>query len=80
MTMTSTMIVSQNQCLVSKNNKNIKDMYLIDYFRNYINALVGRNQEFEELLAAGDIDAVKQKMVHRQTLIEEAMRDYDVKQ
>ena len=53
-------------------------MFLIDYFRNYVNALVGRNQEFEELLAAGDIDAAKQKMVHRQPLIEDAMRDYDV--
>lgn len=54
-------------------------MYLIDYFRNYMNALIGRNQEFEQLLEAGDIDAVRQKMVHRQQLIEDAMKDYDVK-
>ena len=53
-------------------------MFLIDYFRNYMNALVGRNQEFEELLAAGDIDAVREKMIQRQQLIEDATREYDV--
>ena len=34
-------------------------MILIDLFRNYVNALVGKNQEFEQLLAAKDIYAVK---------------------
>lgn len=27
-------------------------MVLFDLFRNYLNALIGNNQEFEELLAA----------------------------
>ena len=34
-------------------------MMLFDLFRNYLNALVGRNQEFEKLLDAKDISAVK---------------------
>ena len=37
-------------------------MMLFDLFRNYLNALVGRNQEFEKLLAAKDISAVKERM------------------
>lgn len=30
-------------------------MMLFDLFRNYLNALVGRNQEFEKLLAASAV-------------------------
>ena len=40
-------------------------MVLFDLFRNYVNALVGRNQEFEQLLAAKDISSVKDKMDNR---------------
>ena len=40
-------------------------MMLFDLFRNYLNALVGRNQEFEKLLAAKDISAVKERMGNR---------------
>lgn len=54
-------------------------MVLFDLFRNYLNALVGRNQEFEALLAAKDISSVKTKMANRFPLIEDARREYDVK-
>lgn len=52
-------------------------MVLFDLFRNYINALTGNNQEFEQLLAAKDISAVKDKMQSRDRLIMPAMREYD---
>lgn len=52
-------------------------MVLFDLFRNYVNALVGRNQEFEELLAAKDISAVKDKMDNQFNKILEAMKEYD---
>ena len=52
-------------------------MVLFDLFRNYLNALVGKNQEFEELLAAKDISAVKDKMASRDELIYPAMKEYD---
>ena len=53
-------------------------MVLFDLFRNYMNALVGRNQEFEQLLAAKDISAVKDKMSNRFDTIVEAVQEYDV--
>ena len=52
-------------------------MVLFDLFRNYLNALIGNNQEFEELLAAKDISAVKDKMSSRGELIIPAMKEYD---
>lgn len=52
-------------------------MVLFDLFRNYINALVGNNQEYEQLLKAGDISAVKEKMSNRFDKIEPAVREYD---
>lgn len=52
-------------------------MVLFDLFRNYVNALVGRNQEFEELLAAKDISAVKDKMSNQFDKIVNALREYD---
>lgn len=52
-------------------------MVLFDLFRNYLNALVGKNQEFEQLLAAKDISAVKDKMSSRDALIFPAMKEYD---
>lgn len=52
-------------------------MVLFDLFRNYLNALIGNNQEFEELLAAKDISAVKDKMSSRDELIIPAMKEYD---
>lgn len=53
-------------------------MVLFDLFRNYLNALVGRNQEFEALLAAKDISSVKTKMANRFPLIEDARREYEI--
>lgn len=52
-------------------------MVLFDLFRNYLNALIGNNQEFEELLAAKDISAVKDKMSSRDELILPAMKEYN---
>lgn len=52
-------------------------MVLFDLFRNYLNALIGNNQEFEQLLAAKDISAVKDKMQSRDELIKPAMKEYD---
>lgn len=55
-------------------------MFLVDLFRNYVNALVGRNQEFEQLLAAKDISAVKEKMVSRLADVIDALKEYETKE
>ena len=55
----------------------MKYMILIDLFRNYVNALVGKNQEFEQLLAAKDISAVKDKMCNQEKKIFDALSEYD---
>lgn len=52
-------------------------MILIDLFRNYVNALVGKNQEFEQLLDAKDISAVKDKMCNQEKKIFDALSEYD---
>lgn len=52
-------------------------MVLLDLFRNYVNALVGRNQEFEQLLAAKDISAVKDKMTNQEAKIFDALKEYE---
>ena len=54
-------------------------MFLIDLFRNYVNALVGKNQEFEQLLAARDISAVKEKMTSRITDVMDTLKEYETK-
>ena len=51
---------------------------LFDLFRNYLNALVGRNQEFEKLLAAKDISAVKERMGNRMDMAIAALKEYEV--
>lgn len=53
-------------------------MVLFDLFRNYVNALVGRNQEFEQLLAAKDISSVKDKMDNRFPIVAEAIKEYNI--
>lgn len=53
-------------------------MILFDLFRNYLNTLVGRNQEFEKLLAAKDISAVKEGMSNRMDMAIAALKEYDV--
>lgn len=55
-------------------------MVLFDLFRNFVNSAVGRNQEFEQLLAARDISAVKEKMRYRAYEIQEALKEYNVKE
>jgi len=52
-------------------------MVLFDLFRNYINALIGNNQEFEKLLAAKDISTVKEKMTTHIDKVIEARKEYD---
>lgn len=52
-------------------------MVLLDLFRNYVNALIGKNQEFEKLLAAKDISAVKEKMANQIDKIMSALKEYD---
>ena len=50
---------------------------IFDLFRNYVNALVGKNQEFEQLLSAKDISAVKDKMSFRGQKAIDALKEYD---
>ncbi len=52
-------------------------MTLFDLFKNYVNALTGTNQEFEELLAAKDISGAKDKMVTHQDRAIDALREYN---
>lgn len=40
-------------------------MVFFDILRNSMNAVLGRKQEFDELLAARDIDAVRAQMTTR---------------
>lgn len=49
----------------------------MDLFKNYVNALTGTNQEFEELLAAKDISGAKDKMVTHQDGALDALREYN---
>lgn len=53
-------------------------MGYFDVFRNYVNALTGTNQEFEQLIEAHDIDAVKSKMVYKGNDALAALEEYDV--
>ncbi len=55
-------------------------MFLIDLFRNYVNALVGKNQEFEKLLAAKDISSVKDRMGNRFDEVSKALKEYLTKE
>ena len=55
-------------------------MILFDLFKNYVNAIIGKDQEFEQLLKAGDISAVKDKMSNGERKAMEAMREYDTYQ
>lgn len=55
-------------------------MSFFELFRNYVNALIGKNQEFEKLLAAKDITAVKEKMTTRMIEVAEALKEYTTKE
>lgn len=52
-------------------------MGIFDTVRNYFNATVGRNQEFEKLLAAKDIGRVIEQMSNKNAEIAEAMQEYN---
>ena len=49
-------------------------------FTNYLNSVVGRNQEFEQLIKAKDISRVKEMFSTRETLVSEAIKEYDPNQ
>lgn len=55
-------------------------MGFIQMFTNYRIEVVGRNQEFEELIKAKDISRVKELFTTREALTAEAMKEYDPKQ
>lgn len=48
-------------------------------FTNYLNAVVGRNQEFDELIKAKDISRVKSLFQTREEEAAEAMMEYDTR-
>lgn len=53
----------------------------MDFFNiitNYLNAVVGRKQELDELLASRDISRIKDQMTTRTALINRAIREYDI--
>jgi SPP1 family phage portal protein len=50
---------------------------MFDLFRNYLNSIIGRNQEFEKLLQSKDISSVIDQMSNRREKIDEALKDYD---
>ncbi len=52
-------------------------MMFFDVFKNYLNQLVGHNQEFEKLLAAKDISRAKEQMSSRQDIALAALKEYD---
>ncbi|MCM1379556.1 MAG: phage portal protein [Prevotella sp.] len=52
-------------------------MPLLDIFSNAVNRIVGRKQEFDELLAARDISAVRASMTTRGEMALEAIAEYN---
>ncbi len=52
-------------------------MNFFDLFRNYLNAVIGRDQEFEKLIKAKDISAAIDQMSHHKELVMDAIKDYD---
>lgn len=53
-------------------------MEFFNLITNYLNSVVGRKQEFDELLAARDISRIKDQMTSRTALINRAIREYDI--
>lgn len=52
-------------------------MVFFDILRNSMNSILGRKQEFEELLAARDIDGVRQQMTSRSAAAKAALLEYN---
>mgnify|MGYP000296274401 CR=1 FL=1 len=55
-------------------------MAFFDLFRNYMNSLIGKNQEFDRLLAARDVSAAIEKMTSRKEHVAEALKEYETKE
>lgn len=53
-------------------------MEFFNLITNYFNSVVGRKQEFDELLAARDVSRIKEQMVSRAPKIAAAIREYDI--
>lgn len=53
-------------------------MELLTFARNFIDSIIGRNQEFDKLLAKKDIDGIISQMESRKELIDDARTDYDM--
>lgn len=53
-------------------------MEIYNAFRSYVNALVGKNQEFEDLLNNGDISAALQMMESNKDKALASLKEYDV--
>lgn len=54
-------------------------MTFFDLFVNSLNKILGRKQEFYELLAAKDIDTIRGQMQTRGNVALEALKEYDVR-
>lgn len=54
-------------------------MVFFDILRNSMNSILGRKQEFEELLAARDIDGVRNQMTSRSPQAVEALKEYNTR-
>lgn len=52
-------------------------MPLLDLLTNSFNRLLGRKQDFYELLASRDISAIKSSLQNRENMVIEAMKEYD---
>lgn len=55
-------------------------MGLFSWFTNGVNATLGRKQEFNVLLQAGDIDRALAQMTDKSKLVNEAIKVYDTKE
>ena len=51
-------------------------MVFFDLFKNYFNALIGKNQEFEQLLSAKDVSAIKNFMSDKEQQARDALTEY----
>lgn len=52
---------------------------MVQEIKNYVNKLIGKNQQFEQLLESGDISAVIEKMTTHKEEAGKAIKEYDTK-
>ncbi|MCS2679876.1 hypothetical protein NXV81_05015 [Bacteroides ovatus] len=55
-------------------------MGLFNWIVNGVNAAVGRNQEFEQLLKAKDVNRALSQMTDNSAKVEAALKVYDIQQ